>query len=95
MSVCNPLLYSVRYQEHLLASANNNNNNNNNNSSQKIWNPAFTESAHERRTKELLLDHQTRLALLAANMGGLLPVPLPTQPKAIPTHMVPQVSIFV
>lgn len=45
------------------------------NNNTKIWNPAFTESNHERHTKQLLLSNRNQLGLLAhaAAVGGFLP----------------------
>lgn len=83
MSVCNPLLLTKFHPELLLPTANKNNK-----SSNKIWNPAFTESVHERKPKELIPFVDPRLNFLAqaAAMRGLLPG-LSYQSK-FPSHQV-------
>lgn len=91
-------LLFARYQQMFMSSVNKNINNNNSSSyNQKIWNPAFTESEHERQAKELslherqakelILHNRHKLDLLAhaAVVGRLRP---PPPPKLFPTHQV-------
>ena len=104
MSICDSLLIA-KYQQLLATAARTNINNNNNIATDaalahKIWNPAFTESEHERRTKQLLLNsfaqHSTNTAaagltasLIAAQQAAAVAAVgglLPPAPKlVIPT----------
>lgn len=105
MSICDSILLA-KYQQ-LLATAARNNLNNNNNSNglegagSKIWNPAFTESDYERRTK-LILGNQVAIStpglgflaaqhVAAARVSGLFP-PSPHKlmmPTAVHTQIHP------
>ncbi|XP_067948427.1 Krueppel-like factor 6 isoform X2 [Watersipora subatra] len=87
MSVCTPLL---TYPRLLLPTDNSydDNDSNNNKNEQKIWNPAFTESEHERKTRELWFNKRQRLNFLAVT--GFLPVQVPVKSKQLHSSLVCQ-----
>lgn len=110
MSICDSLLLA-KYQQ-LLAHAARTNLNNNNNTvdafAHKIWNPAFTESDHERRTKQLLMNsfhhhhhhrgsphsHSGLSSLLTAQHAAAVGGLLPPTPKLVIPNTVQPTSTY-